>query len=167
MWNHVHDCTWHCKLTWVQIWSWDEESSKRLPSRVKKNVFWESLNPSNFFGFWRWVSGWVVEKCGDELKPPKTRFSDTAEPTSTLLQYQIPSNWTLLQYHVPRYRTKPTEEKNARRFSNEFTFWAWGYPQGRLRCAGNLVFDGFRLPPHFVTTHPLTHLQKPKKVRRN
>ena len=41
----------------------------------KKPFFKESSNPSNFFGFWSWVSGWVGEKCGGEqLKPSKTRF---------------------------------------------------------------------------------------------
>ena len=30
--------------------------------------------------------------------------------------------------------------------------------------SGNLVFGGFSSSPHFSTTHPLTHLQKPKKL---
>ena len=76
----------------------------------KKPFFKESLNPSNFFGFWSWVSGWVDEKCRGELKPSKTRFPETPVP-----------NWGVPQAGLPRnVRFETTElDRGKTMFSND------------------------------------------------
>ena len=137
----------------------------RLPLVSNKPIFWESLNPSNFFGFRSWVSGWVVTKCWGNLKPSKTRF-----PAHRSLPCGYPKlkTWTRSRidghFFVCGFGTVPVLGIwYCRRVRFEGIWYCIGKGRGRLRCAENLVFEGFSFPQYFVTTHPLTQLQKPKK----